>query len=426
MVRQLRINAATAFPSAVANVPSEIWREIFKLVSPPNGVGITPQAICQEPWTLGQVCRYWRAIVKAFPDLWDVLDLEMRASGPDFVLGLVDFQRVVEIFHVLQPRIVGRPVRITFHDIYKGWRPGMQTILDCFFDPNLKIKPAIPWKQITHIQLSYRFHARNVNELLRRCHKLERLEACDVWISSPLSPMQIQHNGLREFRLSPSVYDSIIEIDVVKNLVFPKLERLEVISGNERQGVSSVLQMLQGSRCALKALCVENLRYGDPGRNVESLLDVAPDLEELVLEGDITADLIDTCTARLPHLEKLVVRCTPFTGEPFEVAMQPPLSAILDAAITLPQLRNIEVEACVPEHMWPARDQLQRVDMLRSDGLTVLLQYTQPPGTDTSIIPPVLFLRAQSNPGSESESESGSGSDTDSSSEYYSSDPEWE
>lgn len=72
----------TSLISPVRRLPPEILRQIF-LYFTDSASGPLVESINQAfyaPWILGQVCSFWRSIVRSYPDLWGAVCIDMQAS----------------------------------------------------------------------------------------------------------------------------------------------------------------------------------------------------------------------------------------------------------------------------------------------------------------------------------------------------------
>ncbi|KAK7016757.1 hypothetical protein VNI00_018835 [Paramarasmius palmivorus] len=377
------VYAAPGHPMpGIHRFPIEILRPIFKFACSPNGVAMDPQAFqTQAPWTLGREhVSYWRNVVEGTPELWDALVLNRRKL-PDSA-DVVYWQRFAEMFEVFCHRLSGRPLQLRLSDTTyhkprtsSGGRTISQNLLGCLFDRQLAIQPMIPWEQITRLHLS-QLQPQYCYLLFRRCRNLKELEFGEQDAFYDFHDwQQIRLDTLHTLRL-PACHEHGMLLALVAHLTVPNLERLEISMGERKMTVVyPIRQMLRRSRCTLRALRVKKLRYRS--RLVEWFTNLASHtLEELDLEGDISEHVIGLCAARLPRLKGLAIRCTPCTAS--GAGLPPPLTAILDAATVMPRLQTVEVQACIPKHMWPTPEQIQRMGELRDNGLTICQQYREP------------------------------------------------
>jgi hypothetical protein len=258
-----------------------------------------------------------------------------------------------------------------FHDsTYLVW----ESLIEFLLNGQKDVKPSVPWEQITRLTLS-RFHPSYIFDLLRRCQNLEALQ-----LRGPANSgiflrgwLPICVGSLR--KLCYSARNSTFA-DVVSVLTLPNLEQLELIDearyhGVDRSNAAPLLRMLLRSRCKLRFLRMGSTCYED--RAMVDILKFGSFLTELVLEGHISVTLIDSLIkhswAGVPNIKKLIIRCASCTYS--NVARPPPLSAILHARDALPNLRSLEVEACVPNNEWTAREKERYTDVLQKSGIVV-------------------------------------------------------
>ncbi|KAK7038710.1 hypothetical protein VNI00_010594 [Paramarasmius palmivorus] len=394
-------------------LPNELLQTIFLIVSLSDEAGSSSSNdLHSPPWILSRVCRRWRAICIGTAELWGVFELDrlklprsLSQTTTELTTTIrpksVDWRLVAEMLEEVFRRSSERPVHLKLRDLDHPSQPlylndhgpsitDLQTaaatghfhdstylvwesIIEFLLNGQKDVTPSIPWEQITHLTLS-RFHPSYIFDLLRRCQNLEALELrgpanSGIFLRGWL-PICV---GLRKLCYSAR---NPTFADVVSVLTLPNLERLELIDegrhhGVDRTNAAPLLRMLLRSRCKLKFLRMGSTCYED--RAMVDILKFGSFLTELVLEGHISVALIDSLIenswAGVPNLTKLVIRCASCTYS--NAVRPPPLSAILRAREALPNIRSLEVQACVPINEWTAREKECYMGMLQKGGIVV-------------------------------------------------------
>ncbi|KAJ7160725.1 hypothetical protein C8R46DRAFT_955552 [Mycena filopes] len=89
-------NQYSSVLSPIRRLPAEMISEIFLYFAPVSHFDVLDGTRVTLPWTLGHICRFWRAISLSLGELWSVLDVprvSANCRAPEFLRDVDDYEK---------------------------------------------------------------------------------------------------------------------------------------------------------------------------------------------------------------------------------------------------------------------------------------------------------------------------------------------
>ncbi|KIM37633.1 hypothetical protein M413DRAFT_30820 [Hebeloma cylindrosporum] len=297
---------------------------------------------------LGGVCRMWRQLAWATPDLWHTLYLKTQGCSESLAKLLPDLVRewlkrsgnlpltiffhdyirseddsvdsddpvevaigsIIEIFNLhsrrwrfsgsIQPnQLVGLGLQLAYHTTDPSWQAPKFVMESEFAPTHLALdfpltSINVRWDNVTHVTL-FKISTGQCINILRQAPCLEYYS---VHISRPFGVSfrkPILHPRLRSLRVSTGCdiegFLEAINLPSVEDWAHRSMH-------NERLPVAAMLSVFQRSGCVLKVLCLSNLLHSE---GLNTLLQAIPSLEYFTLSFRETRvnTMMDTIFARI-------------------------------------------------------------------------------------------------------------------------------